>query len=70
MIHSLCLIMLNVEFAMLTKELDNAKKLSVFHVIANSTKIYIADCSDFCSYGMNGEELESVLIVTKRNCTL
>lgn len=55
---------------MLTKELDNAKKLSVFHVIANSTKIYIADCSDFCSYGMNSEELESVLIVTKRNCTL
>lgn len=38
---------------MLMEELDNAKKLSVFHVIANSTKIYIADCSDFCSYVAN-----------------
>lgn len=53
MIHSLCLIILNVKFAKLTKELNNAKKLSVFHVIANSTKIYIADCSDFCSYVAN-----------------
>lgn len=42
-----------MELAMLTKELDNAKKLSVFHVIANSTKIYIAHGSDFCSYVAN-----------------